>query len=179
MITRTLVLAAAFAVPTAVLAAGGGGSTAPASTETTTTCENGMIWDKASKSCVAAQDSRLQDSDRMEAAREFAYVGDYDATLGALDAMADASTADALTLRGFALRKSGDWEQAMSYYTAALEVDPNHWQARSYMGQGFVSKGDSASAREQLTLIRTSGGRGTWAEISLRQAIESGAGYSY
>jgi tetratricopeptide (TPR) repeat protein len=155
------------------------GTGVPEATNPNKDCKAGEVFDTKTKTCTAAQSGSLSDPDRIDAARHFAFAGDVDAATRALDGLADANTAEALTLLGFVTRMSGDFAGALAYYQAALELDPNHWQARSYMGQGYVEAGDSAAARAQLTLIRTTGGRGTWAEISLRQAIERGAGYRY
>lgn len=152
---------------------------APASTPTSESCEDGQVWSEETKLCVDAESHLLEDDQRYEAARELAFVGDYDRALMVLAAMAEGDTPRVLTMRGFATRKAGDFEAAKAMYYAALEIDPDHWDARSYLGQGFVEAGNSTAARAQLTLIRVGGGRGTWAEISLRNAIERGAGYSY
>ena len=84
-----------------------------------------------------------------------------------------------LTYLGFAHRQSGDVDLGMAYYEQALAKNPNNLLARSYMGQAYVKLGALEKAREQLTEIRTRGGRLTWAEVSLAQAIKSGVGYSY
>jgi len=67
----------------------------------------------------------------------------------------------------------------MEHCTTALVQNPDNILARSCMGQGFVEIGDLVAAKVQLTEIRPRGGRNTWAEFSLAQAIRSGVGYSY
>lgn len=171
-----LTLTAMLSLPFAAFAAGSG---VPATTNPNKDCKAGEVFDAKTKTCVSSQSGNLLDDDRLGAARYFAYAGNFEAARLALAALDAPGTADALTLRGFVARKMGDFDTGMSYYSAALALDPNHWQARSYMGQGLVETGNSEGARAQLTLIRTTGGRGTWAEISLRQAIARGAGYSY
>ena len=47
------------------------------------------------------------------------------------------------------------------------------------MGQGKVAAGDKVAAVIQLREIQARGGAGTWAETSLRSAIETGTTYSY
>ena len=84
-----------------------------------------------------------------------------------------------LTYWGFTYRKLGETVTANSFYEKAISIDPNNFLARSYMGQGLVSEGRIADAREQLEEIRTRGGKGTWAEKSLNSSIETGTGYSY
>ena len=176
---KTLVALTMTAILSLHMTACAAGSGVPAATNPNKNCKAGEVFDTKTKTCIASQSGSLLDEDRLNAARYFAYAGDYEAASEALAALNMPGTADALTLRGFVARKMGDFDTGMTYYTAALEQDPNHWQARSYMGQGFVEAGNSNAARAQLTLIRTTGGRGTWAEVSLRQAIARGAGYSY
>ena len=83
------------------------------------------------------------------------------------------------TYRGFTARKMGDMDAAMRAYGRALDINPDNILVRSYMGQAFVETGQYELAQAQLTQIRTRGGRGTWAEISLRLAIQSGTTYNY
>lgn len=174
-----LAAAMAIALPLSAFAAGGGSSTPPSQTNTTTQCKNGQIWDANTRTCVNPQSGSLDDDTLYGAAREFAYAGQYGAALAALDAMAEGESDRVLTYRGFAHRKMGEPEAAMAFYTAALVQNPDNLLARSYMGQGLAEAGDKAAARGQLTEIRARGGRGSWAEFSLRQAIESGQGYAY
>jgi len=179
MITKRLPLfIAALALPTMSFAAGSSSPSTPTTTETSQ-CAEGQVWDKKTSSCVVIKESSLSDDALYETARELAYKGRYQDVLGVIAHMKEGDTPRTLTMQGFAVRKLGDFSSAQTYYLAALELDPNHWLARSYLGQGYVETGDTAAARDQLTLIRTSGGRGTWAELSLRQAIERGSGYSY
>ena len=45
--------------------------------------------------------------------------------------------------------------------------------------QGKVEAGDKIAAIRQLREIQARGGAGTWAETSLRKAIESGVTYNH
>lgn len=170
-------LALPFTLPLAAFAAGSETPAAPAPSETSS-CPEGQIWNGTKAACETIKESRLEGEALFEAARELAYVGRHRDVLALLDRMGEQSPRT-LTMRGFATRKLGDFETARRHYQAALALDATYHQARSYLGQGYVEVGDSAAARAQLTLIRASGGRGTWAEISLREAIAKGAGYSY
>ncbi len=165
--------------PLAALAAGSDDSEPPTPTATTTECTGGQVWDTKTETCVDAQDSRLDDDTRFGAARELAYDGQYDAALRVLTAMSEQGSTRVLTYMGFANRKAGRIEQGMAFYTAALRVDPGNALARSYLGQGLVEQGEIAMAAVQLEQIVMRGGAGTWAEVSLRQAIETGITYSH
>ena len=154
------------------------GSETTEPTETTVQCPEGTVYDAEREGCVKLQDSRMDDGARIEAARELAEFGRADEALDVLAALKDPATAEALTVRGFATRKAGDWDAGVALYRAALELDPDHWQARSYLGLGLLERGDRASADEQLQLIRAAGGRGTYPEAALSEALATGrSGY--
>ncbi|CTQ48664.1 tetratricopeptide repeat protein [Jannaschia donghaensis] len=161
-------------LPAAVFAAGTG---TPTQTQTSQDCTGSQIYDAETKTCVDSRDSRLDDADRIEGARELASFGRAEDALRVLATLNDATTADALTTRGYATRKAGDFDAGVALYHAALALDPDHWQARSYLGQGLLERGDRAAAQAQLTLIRAGGARGTWPEVSLVRALGGNATY--
>lgn len=170
-------IAAALSLPflaSPALAAGGGDEKAPE----TPTCVNGKIYDKKTKKCVTAQDSKMDVDGLYENLRQLAHAGRYDDALTVLAQMPQDDDRT-LTYLGFTHRKLGQTDLAMDYYTQALRVNPANVLARSYMGQGFVEQGNIAAAMDQLRAIRAHGGTGTWAEASLRNAIATGRTYSY
>lgn len=179
MVLRPALIAVLLAVPSMALAAGSDDNTPPKPTKTTTECAEGTVWDEAKKDCVNPQESRLDDDTLYRAARELAYAGRYDDAISTLHAMSDPEEDRVLTYLGFAHRKGGDPDLGMDYYRRALAANPDNLLARSYMGQAFVEGGEITLARAELTEIRRRGGRQTWAEISLRTAIERGQGFSY
>ncbi len=175
---RALFLALLLLVPAPSLAVGGEDSAPPTPTETTTQCETGQIYDEATETCADPEEAHFDDDTRYLAARELAYAARFDDARRVLAAM-DPADDRTLTYLGFIARKTGDLAAAERAYQAALAVNPDNLLARSYMGQGYAEAGRTDAARAQLTEIRTRGGRGTWAEISLRLALESGTGPSY
>lgn len=172
----TLILAL---FPMTAFAAGGGSDAAPKPSETTTTCTEGLVFDLATQGCMTPEESTNDDSARLNDVRELAYAGFYQAALDVLDTLDNPDAPLALTYYGFAHRKAGRIDVGMAYYNAALLADPDNLLARSYMGQGHVASGDMSLAQAQLTEIRMRGGRETWAEASLVQAITTGVGPSY
>jgi tetratricopeptide (TPR) repeat protein len=60
---------------------------------------------------------------------------------------------DVLTYEGFANRKLHNYEVAVSYYSAALKLDPAHRGANEYLGEYYVEIGDLGKARAQLTKL--------------------------
>ncbi|MDJ0630298.1 MAG: hypothetical protein QNJ44_18735 [Rhodobacter sp.] len=176
---QRLMITTALLLPTVAFAAGGGSSNPPTQTNTTTTCTNGQVWSQSMQKCVNPQSGSLQDDELYRAARELAYAGQLEETLRVLGAMSDPQDDRVLTYKGFAHRKMGDVELGNAYYRQAIAANPDNLLARSYMGQGFAESGDLAAARLQLAEILARGGRGTWPETALRDAIETGRGYSY
>lgn len=199
---RTVVLTAALTLPLALpgagFAAGGGGDTEPKPTETTQDCfktdqwdpeikkyvrfsepVNG-VWDAEIKKCVRPDKTSHLDSDTLyDAVRELAYAGRYDEAIQVLDQMPDQLDDRVLTYRGFTARKLGDLELANMYYEQAIARNPDNILARSYMAQGKMLEGDKIAAMTQLREIQARGGAGTWAETSLRTAIETGQTFNY
>jgi len=159
-------------------AAGDDVTTPPAPTPTPR-CPEGQIHDRKAGKCVPVKSSALSDDDRYQAVRELAYLERYAAASSVLDAMSDPRDDRVLTYRGFIQRKLGHMDQAMRYYRAAIDQNPNNLLVRSYMGQGLVESGDLAAARRQHDEILARQGQGTWAEVSLRDALASGRTYRY
>jgi len=138
------------------------------------------IWDANLKKCVRPDRTGHLDGDTLyEAVRELAYAGRYDEAIQVLDEMPNQTSDRVLTYRGFTARKLGRAQAAEAYYQQAIALNPDNILARSYMGQGYVEAGDKVAALTQLREIQARGGTGTWSEISLRRAIESGKTYSY
>jgi len=79
---------------------------------------------------------------------------DYAAALAELRVLAeDVQHADVYNLLGFALRKTGDFKTSLTYYTKALEMQPEHKAAREYLGELYVETGNMAKAKEQLAVL--------------------------
>lgn len=180
---RTALLTAALTLPLALsqplMAAGGGDGVAPKPTKTSKDCRGIRVWDEAKQRCVKPKKSSLDADDLYQAARELAYAGRYQDSEGVLDAMPDQAADRVLTYRGFNARKQGNIELANVFYQKAIDKNPNNILARSYMGQGFVASGDLYAALAQHKEIVARGGKGTWAERSLYDAIHSGKTYNY
>jgi cytochrome c-type biogenesis protein CcmH/NrfG len=79
---------------------------------------------------------------------------DYTAALAELrDLAEDTQQADVYNLLGFTLRKTGDFKTSLTYYTKALELQPDHKPAREYLGELYVETGNLAKAKEQLAIL--------------------------
>ena len=193
MLRHTMLLSFCAAVSLAGLssarAADSDSTAPPVATETTTTCADGKIWDGEKKECVAPEDmkpaegtddkapdeqkkSQREIDDRLyEAAREFAYAGQYENAIRALRAASDQEDPRILNYLGYNTRKLGDMEAGMRYYRRALQKDENYILARSYMGQALIEQGDIEGARVQLVEIRDRGGENSWAYRALLESL--------
>lgn len=168
-----------FALTVPLAFAAGDDETSPPAPTPTLRCPEWQIHDKRTGKCVPAKSSSLGDRERFQAVRELAYAERYAAATLVLDAITDQLDDRVLTYRGFLLRKTGRLVQALGYYRSAVEKNPNNLLVRSYMGQGFIESGDLAAAKQQHEEILTRNGWGTWAEVSLREALASGRTYRY
>ena len=65
----------------------------------------------------------------------------------------DVQQADVYNLLGFTLRKTGDFKTSLTYYTKALELQPDHKAAREYLGELYVETGNMEKAKEQLAIL--------------------------
>jgi tetratricopeptide (TPR) repeat protein len=168
------------------LAADSDTTTPPVATETTEVCTDGKIWNEEKKECIAPEEVKPAEElkpaeekksdleiDNMlyEAAREFAYAGQHENAIRALNAANDQSDPRILNYLGYNNRKLGHVELGMSYYRKALQADENYILARSYMGQALMEQGDVEGARVQLVEIRDRGGENTWAYRALAGSI--------
>ncbi|WP_221122968.1 MULTISPECIES: tetratricopeptide repeat protein [unclassified Rhizobium] len=80
---------------------------------------------------------------------------DYAGALAELRGLAeDNQQADVYNLMGYTLRKTGDYRSSLTYYTKALELQPDHKAAREYLGELFAETGEMAKAEEQLSSLK-------------------------
>ena len=80
---------------------------------------------------------------------------DYAGALAELRGLAeDNQQADVYNLMGFTLRKTGDYRTSLTYYTKALELQPDHKGAREYLGELYVDTGEMAKAEEQVAWLK-------------------------
>jgi tetratricopeptide (TPR) repeat protein len=66
----------------------------------------------------------------------------------------DNQQADVYNLMGYTLRKTGDYRTSLTYYTKALELQPDHRAAREYLGELYVETGEMAKAEEQVSSLK-------------------------
>jgi cytochrome c-type biogenesis protein CcmH/NrfG len=99
---------------------------------------------------------------------------DYTAALAELrDLAEDVQQADVYNLLGFTLRKTGDVKTSLTYYTKALELQPDHKAAREYLGELYVETGNMEKAKEQLGILAKLCPGGCEERADLQKAISA------
>lgn len=81
--------------------------------------------------------------------------------------------ADALTLMGYCLRKTGDYVRAEIYYDRALVQAPQHPATNQYLGEMYVELGRLEEARERLAVLDATCGGLCPGRDALAAAIEA------
>ncbi len=165
------------ALPGLAFAAGDDSSTPPKPSDTKN-CLFGRIWDAEKKKCVKPEKSSLNQDGLYDTVRELAYAGRLDEAQGVLRIM-DQDDDRVMTYWGFTHRKMGNLTLAQMFYDQAIAANPDNILARSYMAQGYVTQGRTEEAIAQYREIVARGGAGSWAEESLRTALETGITFDY
>jgi Flp pilus assembly protein TadD len=99
---------------------------------------------------------------------------DYAGALAELrDIAEDTQQADVYNLLGYTLRKTGDFKTSLTYYTKALELQPDHKAAREYLGELYVETGNLDKANEQLAALQRLCPDGCEEREDLQKAIDS------
>jgi tetratricopeptide (TPR) repeat protein len=89
------------------------------------------------------------------------------------DLAEDTQQADVYNLLGFTLRKTGDFKTSLTYYTKALELQPDHKAAREYLGELYIETGNIEKAKEQLAILAKLCPGGCEEREDLRKAISA------
>lgn len=120
----------------------------------------------------AVDDIEGADAPDLTAVKAKIEAKDYQSALADLrDLAQDTQQADVYNLLGFTLRKTGDYQTSLTYYTKALELQPDHKAAHEYLGELYVETGDMAKADEQLASLQKLCPAGCEELADLKQAI--------
>lgn len=117
------------------------------------TCKDGQRWSKYNGACVQRRSDALTDPGLYKEARWLIETKQYAEARDLLFTMHDQENPKVLNYIGFTTRKLGDVDKGITYYMKALARDPNLNIAREYLGEGYLQKGDLASAKAQLAEI--------------------------
>jgi Flp pilus assembly protein TadD len=103
---------------------------------------------------LAVDNMESSDAPDLTSVRAKIKAQDYAAALAELrDLAEDTQQADVYNLLGFTLRKTGDFKTSLTYYTKALELQPDHKAAREYLGELYVQTGNMEKAKKQLAIL--------------------------
>ena len=104
---------------------------------------------------------------------------DFKAALAELTPMLETHQhADVYNLMGFSLRKTGDYKQAYTFYSKALEFDPEHKGALEYLGELYVETGEIDKAKQNVVLLKKLCPGGCEELADLEKAVAGAAGTS-
>lgn len=104
---------------------------------------------------VAVDNITSADAPDLASVRAKIKAKDFNAALAELTPMlASYQHADVYNLMGFSLRKTGDYQQAYTFYRKALDFDPNHKGALEYLGELYVEMGQLENAKENVVRLK-------------------------
>ena len=87
-------------------------------------------------------------------AQDFIKAEKYEEAITALNALNLPADADVLNLLGYSHRKLGKVDEGITYYLAALKIDPKHKGVHEYLGEAYLVKSDLASAEKMLVDLK-------------------------
>lgn len=128
----------------------------------------------ASSSAFAAGGNYSSDVDLdpiLELIEKEDYAGAIDALYLELDL--DPDNPDILSLLGFSYRKTGKFEDALTYYQWALRSEPEHKGANEYLGELYLETNQFDKAVQQLEILDDLCGLRCKEYTKLKEAIDS------
>ena len=132
-------------------------------------CDKFRKGSDAWKRCVGHREE-MSDNELYYAGYWLARVGKYTEALGYLTA-AKVQDEKVLTYIGFATRKLGDHDRAMTFYARALALNPGYTVARAYLGEAHLGRGNVAAAKAELAEIETRAGTASLDYVELARQI--------
>ncbi|MEJ8572139.1 tetratricopeptide repeat protein [Microbaculum marinum] len=136
--------------------AGAGGALAAGGNDTGTpvkSCPRGQVLDEKTGKCVSQSSDSLDDQSRYAYGAWLARSGRYGEAIEVLSLVEDKDDPRVLTYLGYAHRQLSRFEVGLGYYRQALAADPDHVQAREYLGEAYLILNKPDLAREQLREI--------------------------
>jgi tetratricopeptide (TPR) repeat protein len=128
----------------------------------------------AATGALAVDNITSRDAPYLASVRDKIQAKDYKGALAELTPMIETHQhADVYSLMGFALRKTGDYKQAYTFYRKALDFDPEHKGALEYLGELYVETGQVDKARENLAMLKKLCPVGCEEMFDLEEAIAS------
>jgi tetratricopeptide (TPR) repeat protein len=124
---------------------------------------------------LAVDNVTSRDAPDLTSVRAKIKAKDYKAALAELTPMLTTyQHADVYNLMGFSLRKTGDYQQAYTFYRKALDFDPDHKGALEYLGELYVQTGQIDKAKENIVRLKQLCPSGCEELADLEKAVSSG-----
>jgi hypothetical protein len=153
-------------------ASGGGGGGGGIWRGNAANCPSGFVWQRGT--CLRVKAGVLPDDELYQQGRALALAGYYGEALPILEAISRTDDAMVFTMRGYATRKSGRYDEGMALYGKSLAIDPNNVNTHEYIGEAYASIGKFDLARDELATVRTLCGTGCEQYEDLAKAIATG-----
>lgn len=124
---------------------------------------------------LAVDNMNSTDAPDLTAVRAKIKAKDWNAAIKDLNGMIDTGIqhADVYNLLGFSLRNSGDMKGAQTYYSKALDYNPEHKGALEYQGEMFVKLGQFDKAQANLVKLAKLCPQGCEEREDLEEAIKT------
>ena len=130
----------------------------------------------AATGALAIDNITSKDAPYLASVRAKIEAKDYKGALAELTPMLETNQhADVYSLMGFALRKTGDYKQAYTFYRKALDFDPNHKGALEYLGELYVETGQIDKAKQNVVRLKELCPSGCEELADLEKAIGGGS----
>ena len=138
-------------------------------------CPTGYVYSRSQGACLRVKAGILPDEELYAQGRALALAGHYEEALAILAEVEGPDRSMVLTMRGYATRKLGRFEEGMRLYRAALEINPDNVNTHEYIGEGLVTVGRLKEARQELAVVQTlCGGTDCEQYEDLEKAIATG-----
>jgi tetratricopeptide (TPR) repeat protein len=124
--------------------------------------------------CVKLHAGLMPDEDLYTQGRSLALAGYYAEALPILDTVTRTDDSMVYTMRGYATRKLGRWDEGMALYEKALALDPDNINTHEYKGEAFVVAGRMDQAKAELATLQRLCGTECEQYEDLAKAIETG-----
>lgn len=141
--------------------------------QATPDCPKGQVLKNGA--CIQASSGVLPNDQLYAKGRALALSGYYAEALPILEAITRTDDSMVYTMRGYALRKLGRYQEGVAFYDKALAINPNNVNTHEYIGEYYVEIGKIELARTELAKVETlCGGSNCEQYEDLAEAIETG-----